>query len=194
MKNLLIACITATLLVGCSSKERTGLKESLVAKFKDDSDLKDYNLNPEDVADCVVDEITASLPVFGADPRREQYFQAYARFVSAASPADLTKAITESQPLFGTIEDARKSANIADHVMTCMGKAIAESDVRDAPRHTSESAQPAQQPAGPAGDDAALPPDEDGGEGEIGDQEQPAAAEEAQPDHSTEPAGAAKRK
>lgn len=126
MKNLLIVFLTAFLLIGCTSKEKTSLKEALVAKFKDDADLKDYKLDPETMADCVVGEISDSLPGFAGDPRREQFFEAFVHFANTKSPADAEKAVTDYQQLFGSVKEARHAAlSITDHVMTCMGKAVA---------------------------------------------------------------------
>jgi hypothetical protein len=125
MKRLLIAIIAASLLAGCSTKERTGLKEVLVAKFKDDQDLKDYRIEPEPVADCVVAEIADTLPGFAGDPRRDRFFEAYARFLNVRSPSDAEKAITDYTELFGSAKSAREAAtSVTDHIMSCMGKAI----------------------------------------------------------------------
>jgi hypothetical protein len=125
MKKLLIATVAVFALAACSTKEQTGLRETLIAKFKDDQDLKDYKLDPESVADCVVDEIAGSLPGFAGDPRRDRFFEAYVHFVGAKSPADADKAVTDYQELFGSAQKARQAAtSVADHVMTCMGKAI----------------------------------------------------------------------
>ena len=125
MKKLLIAISTVLLLLGCSSKQQTGLREALVEKFKDDQDLKDYKLDPEEIADCMLKEITANVPGFPGDPRRDKFFEAYARFVGVRSPSDAEKAITDYQELFGSAKKARAAANtITDHLMTCMGKAI----------------------------------------------------------------------
>lgn len=125
MKKLLIAFFAVFLLAGCSSKQQTGLKEALIERFKDDQDLKDYNLDPANVAECVVKEITSGVPGFPGDPRREKFFEAYTRFVNVRSPNDAEKAITDYQELFGDAKKAREAANtITDHVMTCMGKAI----------------------------------------------------------------------
>jgi hypothetical protein len=125
MKKLLIAICAVSALAGCSSKEQTGLREVLIAKFKDDQDLKDYKLDPAGVADCVVGEIAGTLPGFGGDPRRARFFEAYARFISANSPAEAEKAITDYQELFGSAKKAREAAtSVTDHVMACMGKAI----------------------------------------------------------------------
>jgi hypothetical protein len=125
MKKLLIAICAASLLVGCSSKEQTGLKEALIAKFKDDQDLKDYKLDPEPIADCVVKEIADTMPGFAGDPRRDRYFEAYVRFINVNSPRDAEQAITDYTELFGSAKQAREAAtSVTDHVMSCMGKAI----------------------------------------------------------------------
>jgi hypothetical protein len=129
MKKLAIAILALSALAGCSTKEQTGLRDVLIEKFKDDQDLKDYKLDPADVADCVVKEITDTLPGFAGDPRRDQYFQAYTRFLNVKSPADAEKAITDYQELFGSAKKAREAAtSITDHIMTCMGKAIDGAD------------------------------------------------------------------
>lgn len=125
MRKILIAVCAVFVLAGCSTKEQTGLKETLVAKFKDDQDLKDYKLDPEPIADCVVREITDSLPGFAGDPRRERFFEAYARFLSVKSPNDAEKAITDYTELYGSAKKAREAANgVTEFVMNCMGKAI----------------------------------------------------------------------
>lgn len=126
---LLTGTLALSLLSGCDTKQKTGLREILVERFKDDQDLKDYQLDPGEVADCVVKEISDGLPGFAGDPRREKYFSAYARFLSVKSPADAEQAITEYQELFGSAKKAREAANgITDYIMTCMGKAIEGAD------------------------------------------------------------------
>ncbi len=129
MKNLLFIIMAATLLSACSSPQQTDLKTALTEKFKDDSDLKDYKLDPAEIADCVVGEITSDIPVYAGDPRRERFFQAYTRFVTINSPDEAEKALAEFEQLFGSRQAAREAAtNITNHNMTCMGKAIDHSD------------------------------------------------------------------
>jgi len=125
MRTFLIILLTTLTLFGCARKEKTGLHDVLLEKFKDDQDLKDYKLDPSEVADCVVDEISASLPGFAGDPRRPKFFEAYARFMSVKSQADAEASVAEFKDLFGSTENAREAATtITDHIMTCMGKAI----------------------------------------------------------------------
>ena len=125
MKMLLIVLCAFWGLTGCSTKEQTGLREALIEKFKDDQDLKDYSLDPASVADCIVKEITATVPGFPGDPRRDRYFEAYTHFIGARSPGDAERAITDYQELFGSAKKAREAAtSVTNHVLTCMGKAI----------------------------------------------------------------------
>lgn len=129
IKKLLILVCTTLALTACARKEQSGLREVLIERFKDDQDLKDYQLDPVGVADCVVDEIAASLPGFAGDPRRSQFFEAYARFLNVKSSADAESSIAEFEKLFGSKQRAREAAtSITDHVMTCMGKAIEGAD------------------------------------------------------------------
>jgi len=130
MKNLRFILIIATaLLSACSSPQQTDLKTTLTEKFKDDSDLKDYKLDPAEIADCVVGEITSDIPAYAGDPRRDQFLQAYLRFVTINSPDEAEKALAEFEQLFGSKQAAREAANnITNHNMTCMGKAIDHSD------------------------------------------------------------------
>jgi len=126
MKKIMTALIVASLLAACGqSKEQQDLKQVLTEKFKDDSDLKDYKLNPEDIADCVVANISQDAPPVPGDPKRERYFTAFTKFAAAKSPTEAEQAVKDYQDLFGGIKEARAAANgVTDHIMGCMGKAI----------------------------------------------------------------------
>lgn len=125
MKKLIVLVLVTLSLVACGKKEKTGLRDVLIERFSQDQDLKDYNLDPAGVADCVVDEISTSLPGFAGDPRREEFFKAYERFFAVKSAQDADNSIKEFEMLFGSRQKAREAAlGITDHIMTCMGKAI----------------------------------------------------------------------
>jgi hypothetical protein len=125
MKKLVLLGLAALLLLGCAKKEKTGLHQVLVDRFSEDQDLKDYKLDPANVADCVIDEISSTLPGFAGDPRRAEFFTAYERFLAVKSAADAEAAVAEFERLFGSRQKAREAAlGITDHIMTCMGKAI----------------------------------------------------------------------
>ncbi|MDD2768952.1 MAG: hypothetical protein PHT19_09465 [Methylococcus sp.] len=121
--------LLAALLVACASKEQGDLREALVAKLQDDSDLKDYKLDAATIADCVVADVTNDLPGFPGDPRRKEYLTAYARFYAAKGPGDFEKVAEEYKDLFGSVKKANEAAlRMTDYIMTCMGQAIERRD------------------------------------------------------------------
>jgi hypothetical protein len=123
MKKIVFLLFTAVFLIACTqSKEKTGLREALIEKLKDDQDLKDYKLDSGDMADCIVSEITDGAPGIPGDPRRTRYLEAYTKFVSARSPADAEQAIKDYQDLFDGPKGTHAAvAKISDYEMSCMG-------------------------------------------------------------------------
>ena len=130
MKKMIFALFVALALSACSSsKEQLDLKEALMAKLKDDPDLKDYKLDPSDIADCIVDNITDSLPGIMGDPRRPQFLEAYAKFVSVKSPKDADAAAETYKDLFGSVQQAHEAGlGVTDYIMSCIGVAIEKRD------------------------------------------------------------------
>jgi hypothetical protein len=126
MKNLLLPLFLAISLTACQkSQEQLGLKEALVAKLTQDSDLKDYKIDPDKMAECVYQEIASQAPGMPGDPKRNRYFEAYTKFVIASSPGDADKSINDYQDLFGGIHETRQAATaVTTTIMTCMGEAV----------------------------------------------------------------------
>lgn len=126
MKIIMTLLVASLFLTACGqSKEQQDLKAILADKFKDDSDLKDYKLKPEDIAECVVVNISEGAPAIPGDPKRDRYFAAFAKFAAAKSPADAEQAVKEYQDVFGGVKETRAAANsVTDYIMNCMGIAI----------------------------------------------------------------------
>ena len=137
----------AALLTACGGEQKQTLEQALVAKLQNDSDLKDYKLAPQDVAKCVLEEISNSLPVFPGDPRRGEYFDAYAKFLSADSSAAAQQALDNAAKLFGSVKEARKAAvGVTDFIISCMGELV---ETKPLPGDSAPPQQPAQ-PGAPA--------------------------------------------
>ncbi len=134
MKKLLIPLLTALLLAGCASEERNLFEEKLAARLATDPDLKDYNLDPKEVAECVTSEIAKTLPGFRGTPARKPYWEAYAAFESARTSDEALAAVKKYADVFGSEQKASAAAmEITQYIMFCMGKLI-------------ESAHPAEKP------------------------------------------------
>lgn len=128
MSKTTLLVLLVLLLGGCDAqKQALGLREAVLAKLKDDPDLKDYKLDPATVADCVVKAISDDAPGIPGDPRRETYFAAYTHMLSVNNPAEAEKTLETYKEFFGSQQGVREAAlKVTDHIMTCMGEAIEE--------------------------------------------------------------------
>lgn len=131
MKIFIATVFAVGLLTGCSDQPKQGFREALVAKLAEDPDLKDYQLSPELIADCVVAEVAENAPGIPGDPRREAYFGAYAKFVAVPESADPRPVIAAAKDIFGSEAAAREAAlGVTEHILTCMGKAVEREDAQ----------------------------------------------------------------
>jgi len=143
MKKMMIVFVAVLLISACgNSKQQQDLKQVFTEKFKDDSDLKDYKLKPEDIAECVVANITEEAPPVPGDPKRVRYFEAFTKFASVKSPSDLEKAVNEYKDIFGGVKETYAAANnVTDYIMSCMGMAI-EKATPDGEKATPDGEKP----------------------------------------------------
>ncbi len=125
MKKISIFILAALLLSACASKERDQFQEKLAARLATDPDLKDYNLDPEEVAECVTSQIAKTLPGFRGTPARKPYWEAYLAFESARNSDEALAAVRQYKDVFGSEQKASAAAmNITQYIMACMGKLI----------------------------------------------------------------------
>ncbi len=128
MKKILFLILAALLIGGCSYKERNEFEEKLAARLATDEDLKDYNLDPNEVAECVTSEIAKTLPGFRGTPARKPYWEAYASFESSRNTEEGFGAIKKAAKVFGSEKKASAAAlSITEYIMHCMGKLIESS-------------------------------------------------------------------
>ncbi len=125
MKKLVILTLTAVLLSACASKERDEFQQKLAARLATDPDLKDYNLDPNEVAECVTSEIAKTLPGFRGSPARKPYWEAYAAFESARTTGEALTTVKRYKDVFGSEQRASAAAlSITEYIMHCMGNLI----------------------------------------------------------------------
>ncbi len=127
MKKILFIFLSALLLNACSEHQQ--FEETVLSQMKSDKDIADYNIDPEDITDCVVDTSTKEMPgIFPADPRRKPYLIGYSKMLglkTSEKPQELLKELTE---IFGSskgIADAHK--NYSTSVMMCVQAMVGES-------------------------------------------------------------------
>lgn len=116
----------ALLILGACSQEKANFEAALTTQLRDDQDLADYDLAPEDIADCVVEKVASSLPGFSWSPKNDVYYHAYSRMVSSKDDVnEVQKVLEETKDVFGSENKARVAAgDVTNHIMHCMGLAI----------------------------------------------------------------------
>ena len=120
MKKILLICIAVLLLPACADQQQ--YEQAVLANMETDQDIKDYNMDPEDMADCVVDISAKSMPgVFTYDPERMTSFRNYAKMLSMNTVVDKKKMLDELRSLFGSPKAlAEAHRNYAESVMRCL--------------------------------------------------------------------------
>jgi hypothetical protein len=148
MNKFYIAVLLALSLFSCSdSKEVLDLKQALIAKLADDSDLTDYKLDPADIADCIVSQVADKSSTLPGHPHRQQVFEAYAKFVSVKSPGDAQNAVDQYKDLFGGVKESQAAAmEVTEYIMDCMGQAI-EKLAPEGQKHIPENDKPREEAA-----------------------------------------------
>lgn len=139
-KKLLFIALTTLCLSACS--EKAAFKEAVRAKMQDDSDIKDYKIDPERMADCVVDTASQNMPgIFGGDPERLKAYVAYTKMLNLPKAAEPQKSLEELRNDFGSAKGlAEANRNFSESLLMC----------QTALANEGEEAETAKQPASPA--------------------------------------------
>jgi hypothetical protein len=125
-KNLSILMLAATLLLAGCDRGKSGLEQALAENFRDDQDLKDYKIDPDEMAECVADEIAGSIPGLPGAPQRKAYFEAYTKMIKVTTnDQDPQQVLEENQEVFGSIRKAREAAfSVTAHILDCIGTLV----------------------------------------------------------------------
>ena len=128
MKKLILICASTLFLTACADKQK--YEEAILTQMQTEQDLKDYNIDPEKMVDCVVDLSSKKMPgIFAYDPDRLTAYQNYATMLSMSTAEDKQSKLEELRSLFGSPRELAKAhANYTESVMNCLAAIIMESE------------------------------------------------------------------
>ena len=132
MKKIVLLCATALLMTGCADKE--AYQQAVLAQMETEQDLKDYNIDPAYMTECIMDLSAKNMPgSFPYDPARMEAYRHYALMVSMSTVEDKQKRFEELRTLFGSPRDlAEAHANYTESVMECVSSIVAKSEPKKA--------------------------------------------------------------
>jgi hypothetical protein len=154
MKKILLISIAALLAVGCAEKGE--YEAAVLEEMKKEQEVKDYHIDPEKMAECVVDTSTGKMPGFADfDPERRTAYKNYTKMLTLMKSADPKKMLDELRKDFGSpkaLADAHN--NFTESMMNCysaiMVKSEPEEEGKGAQEEPKPDAEPAKSDAAPA--------------------------------------------
>lgn len=107
-------------LAGCS--EKTEYEQAVLDQMRKEKDIKDYNIDPEEMVQCVVMTSSKEMPgLIPIDPQRKQAYINYTRMLKLNESQDPKKTLEELRKDFGSPKAlAEAHANYAESVVECM--------------------------------------------------------------------------
>ncbi|MEQ1635196.1 MAG: hypothetical protein ABL903_00800 [Methylococcales bacterium] len=138
---LLLLLSASLLLSACSEKEQYA--QTVLAQMQNESDVKDYKLDPQLMADCVVKTSSGKMPgLFPFDPDRKKAYLSYIKLLTINTAKDPKQVMAELRTEFGSAQgllDAR--SNYTDSLVECQTGFITNTE-------SVEAGEPAQPVAG----------------------------------------------
>jgi len=128
MKKIILICASTLFLTACADKQN--YEEAVLTQMQTEQDLKDYNIDPEKMVECVVDLSSKKMPgLFPYDPVKLTAYQNYATMLSMSTAEDKQSKLEELRSLFGSPRElAMAHANYTESVMNCLAAIIMESE------------------------------------------------------------------
>lgn len=129
MKKLIITSLCGLLLTGCF-EEKSYFQQAVFTQLKNDQDIKDYALDPDEMTQCVVDIVAKRMPGFTSfDPKRQPIYAGYTKLImlkSANKPLDV---LTELREVFGSgVAVAKAQLNYSESVFACFQSLVSKTD------------------------------------------------------------------
>lgn len=119
MKKILFLVPLIFLVIGCS-KEEVNLENLLTEKMREDKELQDYNLSPDQMASCVVEKINKKISPYLFGAKKDERYTAYINFLKAEEGKEMFAVFKESESVFGSEEKARTALfSVNKYIFDC---------------------------------------------------------------------------
>lgn len=140
MKKLLLISFSALFLSACADKNQ--YEQAVLEQVKKEKDIQDYSIEPQHMADCVVDLTSKNMPgIFPGDPNRMTAYRNYTKMLNLRDSEDPRKTLEELRDDFGSAKAlADAHSNYTESMMNCISAVIMESEEEEA----AEEPKPAE--------------------------------------------------
>lgn len=128
MNKKLLILLLSLFVVACADKEH--YEQVVLEEMKKEQDVKDYKIDPEYMAKCVIDTTYQRMPgLFAFDPNRLQAYRSYAKMLTVTKEKDPKKAFDDLKKEFGNSQEISKAHTLyTESVMDCYTAILHESE------------------------------------------------------------------
>ncbi|MBM4208129.1 MAG: hypothetical protein FJ190_08950 [Gammaproteobacteria bacterium] len=127
MNKKLSILLLSLFVVACADKEH--YEQVVLEEMKKEHDVKDYKIDPEYMAKCVIDTTYQRMPgLFAFDPNRLKAYRSYAKMLTVTKEKDPKKALDDLKKEFGNSQEISKAHTLyMESVMDCYTAILHES-------------------------------------------------------------------
>ena len=127
-KQLLPIIASFLLLTGCADKNQ--YEQATLEQMMSDQDIKDYELDPEHMTDCVVDLSSKNMPgIFALDPDRMTAYRNYTKMLTLKGAEDPQKALEDLRKDFGSAKALGEAHNnYTESILNCLSALSIETE------------------------------------------------------------------
>lgn len=128
MKKLLLIALPAFMLTACADKNQ--YQQAVLEQMQKEQDIKDYKIDPEKIAKCVVETSSGNMPgAFAFDPARMMAYRNYAKMLNLSKAEDPKKALEVLRNDFGSAKELSDAHNnYSESLVECYTALISATD------------------------------------------------------------------
>lgn len=128
MHKRLLIILSTLLLFACADKEQ--YQQAILSEMQTEQDIKDYNITPEKMSECIFDLSSKNMPgFFPFDPYRLTAYRNYAKLITVKQSKDPKKTLLELRQDFGSSKAVLKArSNYTESIEDCFAAILMESE------------------------------------------------------------------
>ncbi len=127
----MLLCTSILFLNGCADKQQ--YEQAVLEQMQAEKDIKDYNIDPQHMADCVVELSSKKMSgLFPFDPARLTAYRNYAQMLNLTQSENPKKTLDQLRVNFGSPKAlAEAHANYTESTLNCMSAIIMEGEEKE---------------------------------------------------------------
>jgi hypothetical protein len=141
MKKLVLISLSILTLASCS--ERDEYRQTILDLVNNDDDVRSYHIDPEKIADCILDMSSKKMPgILPFEPRRTKAYIGYTKMIALKTSHKPAEVLNDLRKIFGSAKGlAAAHMNYSESYLECLAtltnRALDEKDKEEQEKNSS---------------------------------------------------------